>query len=66
VNLTWSTETPTEPGFYWHRYPGKRGDVFKVERDHGCLIVLPYGYDTREWEGSEWAGPIPEPGEPPQ
>ena len=57
--LTWTTEPPQVPGWYWCRhksYP-EYAVVRKVWPEVWAEFGVPDGYD-------QWAGPIPEPREP--
>nr|DAH74784.1 MAG TPA: restriction alleviation protein [Caudoviricetes sp.] len=57
--LTWTTEPPKVPGWYWCRhksYP-EYAVVRKVWPEVWAEFGVPDGYD-------QWAGPIPEPREP--
>ena len=65
----WSSEPPTEPGFYWTREgPDGLPEVVAVDRcQDGRLQVLFTGDDGWEWvgdvaSGTQWSGPL----EPPQ
>ena len=51
--LEWSSEPPSEPGFYWWELCGQRG----VD-----LIQDPEKRVVRDYR-AKWAGPIPEPKE---
>ena len=52
--LQWTTETPTEPGWYWHR---------RAKEDTPLPVRVENVGDCRP--GYQWAGPIPEPQEQP-
>lgn len=59
MEFEWTKEKPTEPGFYWRRFPTKGfyDDIVKVRLYCGKLCVS-------NWElgdGGFWAGPIPAP-----
>lgn len=63
MNVKWSKETPTQPGWYWYRI--SKGSYPIIERydmaAHGLALwengrILPIS-------PGEWAGPIPEPEE---
>lgn len=57
----WTTEPPTEPGWYWH----KQLAFMEVEN----IIYLNENHVSSNWhlngQGHLWAGPIPEPKEQP-
>ena len=61
--MNWSSEAPTEPGYYWHCHAGittmecviTLDSLFVV--DHYQLIPVDRYYDGR----GKWYGPIPEP-----
>ena len=74
--MTWTTDFPTEEGYYWHL--GQPGAIAKIVLvvNHGRLVVYrssTHGYVEGlkgvrrgvdvpvEQYGGEWAGPIPEP-----
>ena len=70
--LHWTTDLPTEPGWYWLRYrsatEGARvTDVELIDIRHGEPFFVSYAgslrrvYFHRNCEPVEWAGPIPEP-----
>lgn len=62
--MTWTTDKPTRPGWYWWRYDATSPTpaIYHVELDHKALI-------TRGWMNSalplvddgEWAGPLEPP-----
>lgn len=57
MQLTWTFEVPTVPGWYWSRHP------------HILELVMVWvgqdAIDRNEFKpGTQWAGPIPEPAEP--
>lgn len=72
--MNWTDKPPQEPGWYWLRIDGKHVGVTKVrpimEKDTGLyaairtrrLVPVNFNHD-RDMEGTEWAGPIPEPEE---
>ena len=65
--MKWTTETPTEPGWYWVRSPrSPMGIVLVVPFGSGLAVDSPmfvpeYVCDCDD--GTEWAGPIPAPKE---
>ena len=72
-HLCWTTETPTEPGWYWNRVAGKETLPVRLYYDsNGTLCYQVAGLPYECWlaealadePGCEWAGPIPEPQEP--
>jgi hypothetical protein len=72
--MKWTSEVPQEEGWYWLRVDGKHVGVTRVrpimENETGLyaairtrrLVPVNFNHD-REMEGTEWAGPIPEPTE---
>lgn len=71
--LTYTTEPPTQPGWYWMRLPWNAGSrrLLRVQVCHdrsGALQVYYSGamLDLRPDTfpaGTQWSGPIPQPGE---
>ena len=65
--MTWTTEKPTVPGWYWWRYEkGRKATMLNVSQSHiqqmdifteGSLVMF-----LNEVPG-HWAGPIPAPEE---
>jgi hypothetical protein len=59
ASLEWSSEPPSEPGWFFYRFMGE----VSVE----CVIHYPSGFEARgvDVDGyiGEWAGPIPLPTE---
>ena len=53
--LTWTTEPPKVPGWYWYRHKPSR-TIAMINVD-----VEPIEYESLP---GQWAGPIPEPREP--
>lgn len=68
LTLRWSTEKPTQPGWYWWRVNYKDGEfierVFRVAK-YNDLLYVPDFDNVSKMEG-EWAGPISPPLEAPQ
>lgn len=72
--MTWTTDKPTVPGFYWHDDCKPPYDPFVVEvrarTADGGLFVMEPGRDddndvtSRLYEGTRWLGPIPMPETP--
>lgn len=59
--LAWTSEPPTEPGWYWHRFEDLGEEVVLVERvSTGELWQLSvYGMRKPLAEkAGEWAGPL--------
>lgn len=59
TDLVWSTEKPTEKGWYWWRREGWSERITYVTVHDGCWfehLSLPLNQ-------CEWAGPIPRPKE---
>lgn len=67
MSLRWSTEKPTEEGWYWmrcHPYGGSLLIVWVFARPDGKKLGymnISYKYEDFSDEGCEWAGPIPTP-----
>lgn len=60
LRLTWTSERPTVPGWYWTR----RRD-FWVKDGPGLITEIRQDAIGMEWrEGMQFAGPIREPAEP--
>jgi hypothetical protein len=67
----WTDKRPKSPGFYWWRmatgpYP-RITDVVQVVSAGRYFRVLSSTFQNtsmKEYAQGEWAGPIPEPGEP--
>lgn len=70
--MTWTSEKPTAPGFYWHRAPGRRAQVCEVFESLGeWVVAFPIGRGEYDWlslpddsdlpTGSEWSGPLENP-----
>jgi hypothetical protein len=56
MNLIWTSELPTKPGYYWTRWRSGRK----------WMVEIRYLYDQRRymthvWRGWQFAGPIPKP-----
>lgn len=68
TGLTWTKKKPTVAGAYWLRIKGGRPTVvFLRENQHGLYIERASNVgEATIAHHSEWAGPIPEPGVPPQ
>jgi hypothetical protein len=66
--MIWTTNKPTEPGWYWWRTKFvKGGDWYEgllnvIEYPLGSLYVK--GYGNLETMNGQWAGPILPPEEP--
>jgi hypothetical protein len=64
MTLYWTKEKPARAGWYWMRHRNAAGDAWcspsahHIRRDNFDWTAL--GYDAHEW-----AGPLPEPIEPP-
>lgn len=62
--LTWTTERPTVPGWYWRRYPNHEYPIVcLVTPIHGEVFCDSEAIQT--YAGCLWSGPIPEPQERP-
>jgi len=67
--LVWTRERPNADGWYWHREPMRDGqwwDAVVVRIEGGRLQREEHSSDISrsEYDGDEWAGPIPGPEEP--
>lgn len=69
--LRWTRERPTEPGWYWYRWPNGSACIVEIHRGPFCLThlytgVLADGEPLPDGDGHEWSDrPIagPEEGE---
>jgi hypothetical protein len=65
--LTWSTDKPTTPGFYWYQAPGQRARVVEVvyHSETNGLYITETGAVVNELQEDEyrWAGPLVQPSE---
>lgn len=66
--MTWTTEPPKKPGFYWVRSSKITAEVCFVFSNNGLFVSRVYNDESEPLEGFiscrrgvEWAGPIPEP-----
>ncbi len=71
--MTWTTQKPTVPGWYWYREDGIGPEVMDVdyraigETDAEAQVLVAQNaneYDVVENMIGEWAGPIDLPEEP--
>jgi len=66
--LTWTTDTPTKPGWYWCQMRDMRPHVVEVvaAQDSRRLTVAQTEtyVDDLEPENYRWAGPLIQPSEP--
>ena len=69
--MTWTTERPTEPGWYWRKM-GQSEDWYSVVVVEFCqtqdgLGYLAPGFHSIQWpendKDAEWSGPLRPPGE---
>jgi hypothetical protein len=64
-HLTWTTDTPTKPGWYWSQIRGRRAHVIELvtELDSARLTVAQTGAFVvdLEAENHRWAGPLVQP-----
>jgi hypothetical protein len=62
---TWTSELPTEPGWYWFRDEGGAKGITRVLR-YGDLRMEAAGIrlDGIYWRGARWCGPLVEPPDP--
>ena len=61
--MTWSSENPSKPGWYWWRDKGMFPRIRLIQKDRDSRLFT----DTNvyaKFEKGQWAGPIPEPEEP--
>ncbi len=69
--MTWTTDVPKEPGWYWMKTAKLKPEVAKIyhsEFRHGLAVARAYHDGVERLDefasgrrGVEWAGPIPEP-----
>lgn len=60
----WSTDQPTQPGWYWFRGKAHEADAFIVLVDEAGQFQWPDGgFQEVSLARGEWAGPIQEPKE---
>lgn len=60
----WSTDKPTQPGWYWFRGKAHESDAFIVLVDEAGQFQWPDGgFQEVSLARGEWAGPIQEPKE---
>lgn len=63
--LTWTSERPTVPGWYWRRAPSGHTDIGYVGPGHDDEQRMCFwGLIIDEMKGGAWCGPLAEPGEP--
>ncbi len=67
-NLRWSTQPPTEPGYYWIAEDGMQPHVVQVDiisdSNNMLEILLPGDdrkYPVEVWNGALWCGPLRSP-----
>lgn len=63
LTLRWSSEKPSQPGFYWWKGTGVHSDPMVVEVRKNWLVGC-FKKPLSEWVlelGGEWAGPIETP-----
>jgi len=64
--MTWTTDKPTKPGWYWYRPASDQNiEVVEIARPHGDLHIYMLGHPDlcppyEQVEG-EWAGPLEPP-----
>ena len=62
--MTWTTDKPSKPGFYWYQPPGMRARVVEVQSDaRHTLFVVHTGMRLMDLplDEIEWAGPLEAP-----
>lgn len=71
--MTWTDTPPAVPGWYWYRCdPSESAVMVRVAIDRYGVTVCrdDEDYELAEWikgdAGPQWAGPIPQPEEPPR
>lgn len=71
--MTWTSELPAVPGWYWWRHNGhidhvtayRQGGRIRIAEGGGdVLMTYSLKQHAKRYPGSEWAGPIPPPAEP--
>ena len=62
--MFWTKELPTEAGYYFRKNEDGNIYVVEVEKITGPIHSYCYVEGQRVVTGSQWAGPIPFPGEP--
>ena len=63
--VNWSTEKPTEPGWYWVWFAGVRPHIVQVVLIGGRLMIWTDGAGIDLANYRFWCGPLPCP-EPPR
>ena len=60
--MSWTTEKPTMPGWYWHKGPFFEPMIFLLDKDEtGAMFLLEGGcWEFDELDG-QWAGPLEPP-----
>lgn len=69
--ITWTKETPMQPGWYWIKEPGKGVEIIRVEKYFGLedkFIAFFLETESSKFlhelsQGTMYAGPIPDPKE---
>jgi len=71
VSISWTSRTPTQPGYYWYKSNGSRTlysirpTIVEVYKDGSALWIRLIGSDQYACinyrDDAEWVGPIPEP-----
>ena len=66
--MTWTRETPTEPGWYWYRDREEpEPAIYRVSRTTGGDLLVVWTDCGIDWElahlarhavGAEWCGPL--------
>jgi hypothetical protein len=66
--MRWTTEKPSEPGYYWIAEANEQLHIVQigiVSNSHNMMYVLLPGdnekYLLGVWEGALWMGPLPIP-----
>lgn len=60
----WTTQKPTESGWYWWRGESDLNALICFVASNGGVMLVMFAPSTVDRMGGEWAGPIPEPKEP--
>jgi hypothetical protein len=56
--MTWTTQKPTVPGWYWYREIEGEPEILSIYKDNGQLLIS--GIGLQEFPG-EWVGPLESP-----
>lgn len=56
--LLWTSDKPTQPGWYWWRSAGEQRVVQVVTNDSDCLALWYHASEVVRHMDGEWAGPL--------